>query len=206
MVDNTFASPYLCRPFEWGANIVVHSTTKFIGGHGTTIGGIIVDGGNFDWGASGRFAGFTQPDESYHGLVYADLGPAAFISIMVGTFGGMAAFGIGMILAFAIGVFIPVVLSHTVAEDSFKAAFRVKDWWTVFRANWGGFLISYVLIMGVWMLASSVAQYAGGLLGELWGTLAPVTYFTTFVWSSLAGAILLAVLIAPLKKLMHGVS
>jgi O-acetylhomoserine (thiol)-lyase len=78
MIDNTFATPYLCRPFEWGANIVVHSTTKFLGGHGTTIGGIIVDGGNFDW-TSGRFPNFTTPDPSYHGLVYADLGPAAFI-------------------------------------------------------------------------------------------------------------------------------
>ncbi len=80
VIDNTFASPYLCRPFEWGANIVLHSTTKFIGGHGTTIGGIIVDGGNFDWAASGRFPDFTQPDESYNGLVYADLGTAAFIT------------------------------------------------------------------------------------------------------------------------------
>jgi len=80
VIDNTFASPYLCRPFEWGANIVLHSTTKFIGGHGTTIGGIIVDGGNFDWAASGRFPDFTQPDESYNGLVYVDLGTAAFIT------------------------------------------------------------------------------------------------------------------------------
>jgi O-acetylhomoserine (thiol)-lyase len=79
MMDNTFASPYLCRPLGWGANIVVHSTTKFIGGHGTSIGGMIVDGGNFDWGASGRFPNFTEPDPSYHGLVYADLGPAAYI-------------------------------------------------------------------------------------------------------------------------------
>ena len=79
MIDNTFATPYLCRPFEWGANIVVHSTTKFIGGHGTSIGGMIVDGGNFDWAGSGRFANFTEPDESYHGLVYADLGAPAFI-------------------------------------------------------------------------------------------------------------------------------
>jgi O-acetylhomoserine (thiol)-lyase len=78
MIDNTFATPYLCRPFEWGANIVVHSTTKFMGGHGTTIGGIIVDGGNFDW-TSGRFDNFTEPDPSYNGLVYADLGPPAFI-------------------------------------------------------------------------------------------------------------------------------
>ena len=77
MIDNTFASPYLCRPIEWGANIVVHSTTKFISGHGTTIGGIIVDGNNFDW-RSGRFANFTEPDPSYHGLVYADLPLPAF--------------------------------------------------------------------------------------------------------------------------------
>ncbi len=79
MIDNTFATPYLCRPLEWGAHIVVHSTTKFIGGHGTTIGGIIVDGGNFDWRGSGRFPDFTEPDGSYHGLVYADLGAPAFI-------------------------------------------------------------------------------------------------------------------------------
>jgi O-acetylhomoserine (thiol)-lyase len=72
MIDNTFATPYLCRPFEFGANIVVHSTTKFLEGHGTTIGGIIVDGGNFDW-TSGRFDNFTTPDPSYHGLKYADL-------------------------------------------------------------------------------------------------------------------------------------
>jgi len=80
VIDNTFATPYLCRPFEWGANIVVHSTTKFIGGHGTAIGGAIVDGGNFDWRDSGRFPGFTEPDPAYHGLVYADLGQAAFIT------------------------------------------------------------------------------------------------------------------------------
>ena len=79
VIDNTFATPYLFRPLEWGTNIVTHSTTKFIGGHGTTIGGVIVDGGNFDWAGSGRFANFVQPDESYHGLVYATLGPPAFI-------------------------------------------------------------------------------------------------------------------------------
>lgn len=78
VIDNTLATPYLCRPLEWGANIVVHSTTKFINGHGTSIGGIIVDGGNFDW-TSGRFTNFTEPDPSYHGLVYADLGAPAFI-------------------------------------------------------------------------------------------------------------------------------
>jgi O-acetylhomoserine (thiol)-lyase len=72
MIDNTFATPYLCRPFEWGAHIVTHSTTKFLGGHGQAIGGVIVDGGNFDW-RSGRFANFTTPDPSYHGLAYADV-------------------------------------------------------------------------------------------------------------------------------------
>jgi O-acetylhomoserine (thiol)-lyase len=79
IVDNTFATPYLFRPFEHGANVVVHSATKFIGGHGTSIGGVIVDGGNFDW-TSGKFPGFTEPDTSYHGLKYADLGAAAFVT------------------------------------------------------------------------------------------------------------------------------
>jgi len=69
VIDNTLPTPYLLKPFEHGANIVVHSATKFIGGHGTSIGGIVVDGGNFDWG-SGRFANFTQPDPSYHGLKF----------------------------------------------------------------------------------------------------------------------------------------
>lgn len=81
VVDNTIATPYLCRPIEWGADVVVHSMTKFIGGHGTSIGGIIVDGGRFDYGASGRFPGFTTPDPSYHGLVYWDaLGHGSFIA------------------------------------------------------------------------------------------------------------------------------
>src|SRR5512135_2605260 len=71
-IDNTFATPYLCRPFEWGAHVITHSTTKFIGGHGTTIGGIIVDGGNYDW-SNGKFENFTTPDPSYHGLVYSSL-------------------------------------------------------------------------------------------------------------------------------------
>ena len=79
VIDNTFATPYLCRPFEWGANIVLHSTTKFIGGHGTSIGGVIVDGGNFNWKDNPRFPNFNTPDPSYHGLVYADLGELAFI-------------------------------------------------------------------------------------------------------------------------------
>ncbi len=79
IVDNTFATPYLFRPFEHGANIVVHSATKFIGGHGAVIGGVIVDGGNFDWSASGKFPGFTEPDPTYHNLrYYQDLGKVAF--------------------------------------------------------------------------------------------------------------------------------
>jgi O-acetylhomoserine (thiol)-lyase len=80
MIDNTFATPYLFRPFEWGAAIVIHSATKFIGGHGTSIGGVIVDGGNFGWKDNPRFPKFNQPDDSYHGLVFADLGVAAFIT------------------------------------------------------------------------------------------------------------------------------
>jgi O-acetylhomoserine (thiol)-lyase len=80
VIDNTVPTPYLVRPFEWGANIVLHSTTKFIGGHGTSIGGAIVDGGNFDFGASGRFPNFTEPDPSYHGLAYwPALGHGSFI-------------------------------------------------------------------------------------------------------------------------------
>jgi len=79
VIDNTFATPYLFRPFEWGANIVIHSATKFIGGHGTSIGGVIVDGGNFQWAGNPRFANFNEPDGSYHGLVYATLGAPAFI-------------------------------------------------------------------------------------------------------------------------------
>ena len=79
VIDNTFATPYLCRPFEWGANIITHSTTKFIGGHGTSIGGMIVDGGNFQWADNPRFPNFNTPDGSYHGLVYATLGAPAFI-------------------------------------------------------------------------------------------------------------------------------
>ena len=73
VIDNTFATPYLARPFEYGANIVLHSATKFIGGHGTSIGGVIVDGGNFTWKGNPRFANFNTPDDSYHGLVYSDL-------------------------------------------------------------------------------------------------------------------------------------
>ncbi len=81
VVDNTFATPYLVRPFEYGADIVVHSATKFIGGHGTTLGGVIVDSGNFDWEASGRFPWLVEPNPSYHGLSFArDVGKAACIT------------------------------------------------------------------------------------------------------------------------------
>ncbi|MGL5314110.1 MAG: homocysteine synthase [Peptostreptococcaceae bacterium] len=81
IVDNTFGTPYLIRPFEFGADIVVHSATKFIGGHGTSIGGIIVDSGNFDWEKSGKFKSLTEPDPSYHGISYTkDIGAAAFIT------------------------------------------------------------------------------------------------------------------------------
>jgi|SRR5580658_794342 O-acetylhomoserine (thiol)-lyase len=80
IVDNTLPTPYLLRPIEHGADIVVHSATKFIGGHGTTIGGVLVDGGTFDWAASGRFPDLTEPDPSYHGVKYVEaFGPAAYI-------------------------------------------------------------------------------------------------------------------------------
>ena len=80
IVDNTVPTPYLIRPIEWGADIVVHSLTKFIGGHGTSIGGAIIDGGTFDFGASGRHSMLTEPDPSYHGLAYwPALGPGAYI-------------------------------------------------------------------------------------------------------------------------------
>ena len=81
IVDNTFATPYLVRPIEYGADIVVHSATKFIGGHGTTIGGVIIDGGKFDWAASGKFPQLTEPNPSYHGVSFAAAaGPAAFVT------------------------------------------------------------------------------------------------------------------------------
>ena len=80
IVDNTFASPYLCRPFEHGADVVVHSTTKFIGGHGTAMGGVVVDGGHFDWAQNDKFPGLSQPNPSYHGAVFTKVaGNAAFI-------------------------------------------------------------------------------------------------------------------------------
>ncbi len=80
IVDNTFGTPYLVKPIDFGADVVVHSATKFIGGHGTSIGGVIIDGGKFDYSASGKFPGFTTPDASYHGVVYSQLGNVAFVT------------------------------------------------------------------------------------------------------------------------------
>lgn len=81
VIDNTFGTPYLIRPLSYGADIVIHSATKFIGGHGTTIGGVIVEGGRFDWKASGKFPQLTAPNPSYHGISFADAaGPAAFVT------------------------------------------------------------------------------------------------------------------------------
>ena len=81
VVDSTFATPYLVRPFEYGADVVVHSATKFIGGHGTAIGGVIVESGKFDWKASGKYPWISEPNPSYHGISFADaVGPAAFVT------------------------------------------------------------------------------------------------------------------------------
>lgn len=81
IIDNTFGTPFLIRPFEHGADVVVHSATKFIGGHGTSLGGVIVDSGKFDWKASGKFPSLTEPDPCYHGAVFADVaGPAAYVT------------------------------------------------------------------------------------------------------------------------------
>lgn len=81
VVDSTFATPYLLRPIEYGADIVVHSATKFIGGHGTAIGGVIVEGGNFDWKDSGKYPWISEPNPSYHGISFAEAaGPAAFVT------------------------------------------------------------------------------------------------------------------------------
>lgn len=82
VVDNTFATPYLCRPFEWGADVVIHSTTKYLDGHAQTVGGVIIDSGTFDWNSNAeRFPGLTTPDPSYHGIVYTQqFGPAAYIT------------------------------------------------------------------------------------------------------------------------------
>ena len=81
VVDSTFSTPYLIRPFEYGADIVVHSATKFIGGHGTAVGGVVIDGGSFDWAASGKYPWISEPNPSYHGVSFTDAaGPAAFVT------------------------------------------------------------------------------------------------------------------------------
>ena len=81
MIDNTFGTPYLIRPIEHGADIVVHSATKFLGGHGTTLGGVIVEAGKFDWSASGKYPNIAAPNPSYHGVSFYDaVGPAAFVT------------------------------------------------------------------------------------------------------------------------------
>ena len=81
VVDTTFSTPYLVRPFEYGADIVVHSATKFIGGHGTAVGGVVIDGGSFDWAASGKYPWISEPNSSYHGVSFTDAaGPAAFVT------------------------------------------------------------------------------------------------------------------------------
>jgi O-acetylhomoserine (thiol)-lyase len=81
IIDNTFGTPYLIRPIEHGADVVVHSATKFIGGHGSSLGGVIVDGGNFDWKQNDKFPQLAKPDQSYHGIVFAEaVGRAAFVT------------------------------------------------------------------------------------------------------------------------------
>lgn len=80
IIDNTFATPINCRPFEFGADIVTHSTTKYMEGHASTIGGAIIDSGNFDWTINDKFPGLTEPDDSYHGLIYSDMGAGAYIT------------------------------------------------------------------------------------------------------------------------------
>ncbi len=81
VVDNTFGTPYFIRPIEHGADIVVHSATKFLGGHGTTLGGIIVDAGKFDWAVSGKYPAIAAPNPSYHGVSFVNAaGPAAFVT------------------------------------------------------------------------------------------------------------------------------
>jgi O-acetylhomoserine (thiol)-lyase len=85
IIDNTFATPYLFRPFEHGADVVVHSATKFIGGHGTVIGGVIVDGGKFDWKQNDKFPGLSEPNPSYHGVVFADIAGLAAYAVKIRT-------------------------------------------------------------------------------------------------------------------------
>ena len=130
MIDSTFATPYLCRPFEHGADLVMHSATKFLGGHGIAIGGILVDSGRFDWAASGKFPTMTEPYAGYHGISFAEeFGPAAFI--MRARAEGLRDFGACMSPANAFYLLqgietLPVRMSRHVANAEVVARFLEK--------------------------------------------------------------------------------
>src|SRR5215510_7348197 len=131
VIDSTFATPYLCRPFEFGADIVMHSVTKFLGGHGIAIGGIVVDGGRFDWAASGRFPTMTEPYAGYHGISFSEeFGPAAMI--MRARAEGLRDFGACMSPANAFYLVqgietLPVRMSRHVANAVAVAQFLEKN-------------------------------------------------------------------------------
>lgn len=130
MIDSTFSTPYLNRPIEWGADIVMHSATKFIGGHGVAIGGVVVDGGRFDWAASGRFPTLTEPYAGYHGLSFTEeFGPAAFI--MRARAEGLRDFGAAMSPQTAFYLLqgletLPVRMARHVANAEKVAAFLAE--------------------------------------------------------------------------------
>ena len=130
MLDSTFTTPYLCRPFEHGADIVMHSATKFLGGHGIAIGGIVVDSGRFDWAASGKFPTMTEPYAGYHGIAFAEeFGPAAFI--MRARAEGLRDFGACMSPANAFYLLqgietLPVRMARHVANAETVASFLEK--------------------------------------------------------------------------------
>jgi O-acetylhomoserine (thiol)-lyase len=131
MIDSTFATPYLCRPFEHGADLIMHSATKFLGGHGIAIGGILVDSGRFDWAASGKFPTMTEPYAGYHGISFAEeFGPAAFI--MRARAEGLRDFGACMSPANAFYLLqgietLPVRMSRHVANAEVVARFLEKN-------------------------------------------------------------------------------
>lgn len=131
MIDSTFSTPYLNRPFDWGADIVMHSATKFIGGHGIAIGGVVVDSGRFDWTASDKFPTLTQPYAGYHGLAFAEeFGPAAFI--MRARAEGLRDFGAAMSPQTAFYLLqgletLPVRMARHVANAGIVAAFLEKN-------------------------------------------------------------------------------
>jgi O-acetylhomoserine (thiol)-lyase len=130
MIDSTFSTPYLNRPIEWGADLVMHSATKFIGGHGVAIGGVVIDGGRFDWTASGKFPTLTEPYAGYHGLAFADeFGPAAFI--MRARTEGLRDFGASMSPQTAFYLLqgletLPVRMARHVANAEAIATFLAK--------------------------------------------------------------------------------